>query len=125
MLDTHCGTLILATFGVLQCKGSRKDWILAEIFIGTSTHRQALDVDSRAKDHVLSTKPCLLSHSGSILVSKLLAPCGSKGRSGREICSRIQLPTGGLESIGNSFLADAERTVCIMHVGNAETFHSG
>ena len=125
VLDAHRSALVLHTEGVLQGEGGGEDRILGQVLIGTAAYRQALDVHGRAEDDILAAEAGFRAHACTVEVGHFPGPGGSESTTGREIGGGVQFPAGGLEAVRDAFLADAERTVGIVHVGDTETFHAG
>ena len=125
VLDTYGGTFILHTLGVLQGQGGTQDGIFRKVLIGAAAHGQALDVHGRAQDDVLASQAGFLAHTGTVLVRQFLTPGGGEGAAGREVGGAVQRPAGALEAVRNAFLTDAESTVGIVHIGNAQALYAG
>ena len=125
VLDAHGCSLVLHALRVGECQGGGEDRVLAQVFVGAATHRQALDVDGRAENHILAAEAGFLAHAGSVLVGQLLAPGGGEGAAGGEVGGGVEGPAGAHEAVGLALLADAERTVRVVDVGDAEAFHAG
>ena len=115
---------ILDTLHIADAERGGQHGVFAEVFIGTSADREALDVDGRTEDDVLAAATGFRAHPHAILVGKILRPGGCEGRSGREIRGRVGGPAGRGESIGNAFLTDAERTVAVLDVLDTQTRHT-
>ena len=125
VLDTYGCTFVLHTLGVFQGQGGGEDGILGEVLVGTATHRQALDVHSRAEDDVLTTEAGFLTHAGTVLVSEFFTPGSGESAAGREVGGAVQGPACAHEAVGLSFFTDAEGTVGVVHVCNAKALHAG
>ena len=119
MLDAGGCTCILHAADIADCKCGRQDGILAEVFIAAAADRQALDVDGRPKHDVLAAQAGFLAYAVTAGIGHVRRPCGRKRRSRREIGGGVGLPALGPEAIAD-FLADAERTVGVLDVLDAE-----
>ena len=124
VLDAYGGAFILHALGVTEGKGRGKHRVLAQVFIGTSAHRQALDIDGGTKDHVLAPEAGFASHAGAVFVGKFLAPGGSKGAARGEEGGGVKRPPGAHETIGLPLFANAEGAVGIVDVGDSQPLHA-
>ena len=116
VLDAGGRAGVLDTFHVTGSQQGGQYGILAEVLIGTSTDRQALDVDRRAEDDVFSPAACFGAHADAVLVGEVFRPGGCQGGPGGEVGGGVRGPAGRHETVRNAFFADAERSVTVFDV---------
>ena len=119
MFETYCSSVFLNAKYILRGKHRTQERILAEILIGTSSCRYSLDVDCRAEDHVLASQSCFDGHTFAVLSCKLITPCCSKGRTGREERCGISVQMDRVPAVRLHFLSDTEWTVSILDVSDS------
>ena len=125
MLDAGRRAPVLQALRVAHRQCSAEGGVLAQVFVGTAAHGQALDVDGRAENDVLAAQAGFDAHARAVVIGQVLGPGRREGGTRREIGGGIELPARGLEAVGHALFADAEGAVGIVHVRNAEALHAG
>ena len=110
---------LLTAFCVSHSQKATEQRVFTEIFIGTTSRGNTLDVNGRTQDHVFSAKTGLNTHTATIGIGHFRTPGGSKCRTRREESGRVCCQIQRLPTVRLHFLTDTERTVSILNVGNA------
>ena len=120
VLQADGRTVILCAACVGYCQKTAEQRVLTQVFIRAPAGRYALYVDSGAENHVLAAQAGLTAHAPPVGVGPLCAPCRSQRRTCGKERGRVGSQMGRIPRMGLHLLADAERTVGILHIGNAQ-----
>ena len=121
VLQAYGRTVVLRTFGICHSQHTAEIGVFTEVFIGSSTRWETLDIDGWPQYHILATQPGLMAHALSVGKGPLDAPGGCQCRTRREEGGRVGGQMEGVPGVRLHLLTDTERSVRIFYICNVQT----